>query len=90
MKKLNRKHKKIVLVIIVAFVLFLLLFPIKMRLADGIHYDAVLYQIVSVYRLSMGPHDGTSRNCLTKGTKIYILGSLVYDDTETILVDTNE
>ena len=38
----------------------------------------------------MGPHDGTSRNCLTKGTKIYVLVSLVYDDTETILVDPNE
>lgn len=87
MKKHSAKRWALLIVAIVIFVHILLLFPIKMKLSDGTHYDAILYQVIFVYRLSMGPHDGTSRNCLTEGTKVYVLGSLVYDDTETILVD---
>ena len=68
--------KKIALVIVGIILAIVLLFPIPMRLKDGgtVKYQAVLYSISDVHRLSLESETGYE-----EGMIIEILGVEIYN-----------
>lgn len=70
-----KSKRKIVLYILGGILCVVMLFPYKSVRYDGIQYRAILYRIVCVQEQKIGE--------TISGTKIYILGINVFDNTET-------
>lgn len=77
--------KRKILIVFLSIILFILLFPIRLRESDGgtVSYVAVLYSISHVNRLNVGTRG--EKTTLTKGTIVKIAGQTVYDSTQTFL-----
>ncbi|WP_129724832.1 hypothetical protein [Xylanivirga thermophila] len=67
--------------IIIILLLFILLFPIPMRLKDGgsIRFQALLYSVTKVHRLN---NDSEAVNEFLKGWKVEVLNLKVYSNVK--------
>ncbi|MBR0395292.1 MAG: hypothetical protein Q4C15_00505 [Eubacteriales bacterium] len=71
-----KKRKRTILIVAILVLLTLMLIPYKSTRSYGTRYIAVLYQVVQVYEAHLGYH--------IEGTRIYLVGVKVFDDTHTI------
>ena len=67
--------------IIIILLLFILLFPIPMRLKDGgsIRFKALLYSVTKVHRLN---NDSEAENEFLKGWEVEVLNVKVYSNVK--------
>ncbi len=79
------KKKKIIIAIII-LVILLSSIPYKSDRYDSTCYYALLYTVVNIHKLDIGPKGDTS-TYITKGTKVYILSIKVFDNIETVIYD---
>lgn len=77
------KKKKVYIVIIVAILCLILLFPIPMHLKDGgtVEYKALLYKVTNVHSLA-SMEDMVNGKEYNEGTIIEILGFEIYNSVK--------
>ena len=77
--------KKIFIIIGIVFSLAILVIPIPAKMKDGgtVHYNAILYDIYDVHRVTspLEWNDAIVENEYIEGTDVKILGFEVYNNT---------
>ena len=79
--------KKIIIIIfVIFFALAILVIPIPAKMKDGgtVHYNAILYDIYDVHRVTspLEWNDAIVENEYIEGTVVKILGFEVYNNTK--------
>ena len=77
--------KKIIIIFGIVFSLAILVIPIPAKMKDGgtVHYNAILYDIYDVHRVTspLEWNDAIVENEYIEGTVVKILGFEVYNNT---------
>ena len=77
--------KKIIVICLIVFTFTILFIPIPSKMKDGgtIHYNAIIYDIYDVHRVTspLEWNDAIGGNEYIEGTIIKILGFEVYNNT---------